>query len=321
MHCLNPRKITNPRFNEQTEQGAQNLSDYRRKYRRKWPPDYKIEIPCGLCSGCLRDKATQWRVRLIHEARYGNHYPIRCLTLTISNENLQKFETREMASREFRSFLDRLRYYTPDRKTPKHWFCSELGEERGRLHFHGFLFGCDVSCDIISRCWTSGFSAVRDLRSERQLSYAASYITKTGRWHKSYVFTSPGLGKSYLLTHWAKSHRLGTANQSLDFSVRIGDFRYTMPPYYRAKVFNQFELDGFKIELSESDRPFEKFLAGSKYTDEQSFLEARKQVFQRSVALGYSKEAKPKIAPILAYNPYAEDGAKSYEFTDDLYPF
>lgn len=319
MHCLNPQQIINPRFNEQTDKGSQNLSDYRRKYRRKYPPDYRLEIPCGVCSGCLRDKATQWRVRLIYEARYGKHQTIKCLTLTIKDDDLDRFKTRESSSRAFRSFLDRLRYYTSDRKVPKHWFCSELGEERGRLHFHGFLFGCDVPDHYVSRCWSYGFSAVRQLRSEKQLSYAASYITKTGRWHKSMVFTSPGLGKSYLSTHWSRRHRLGTMDQDLDFSCRIGDFSYSLPTYYRSKIFGQSELDDFKISVSESDRPFEKFLAGQKFTDRQSFQEARERLFQRSVSLGYSKVFARRQSSLLAYNAYNE--AQFNEFSHDLTPF
>lgn len=264
-----------------------------------YPDDYKIITPCGNCVGCLRDKATSWRVRLLHEHLYGNHSSCTCLHLTINPENYDKFQSMEGISTAFRSFIDRLRYYMPNRKSPKRFFVSELGEERGRLHFHGFVWDCPASLEQLRRAWSYGFIVARPLKSAKQLSYATKYITKSSvRWHKPRVFVSPGLGLAYVdNAQWNRWHHVGNADTNINLCVRFDSFVYAMPAYYRSKIFSDDEISRFKILLSQSDRPFKKFLAGSEYNDSRTYAEARQRLFETSLRTGKSKVLKPKPHP------------------------
>ena len=144
-HCLRPRQIINPHFNPKTTLGAKNLRVWRvaNNSPQGYPEDYQILIDCGKCLGCLRDKARSWRVRLLHEHMFGNHDSCTCLTLTIAPEYYERFQTKAGMASAMRAFIARLRYYTPGRRSPKRFFISELGEERGRLHFHGFVWEND----------------------------------------------------------------------------------------------------------------------------------------------------------------------------------
>ena len=178
-HCLRPRQIINPHFNPKTTLGAKNLRVWRvaNNSPQGYPEDYQILIDCGKCLGCLRDKARSWRVRLLHEHMFGNHDSCTCLTLTIAPEYYERFQTKAGMASAMRAFIDRLRYYTPGRRSPKRFFISELGEERGRLHFHGFAWDCNIPERDLARSWRYGFICAQPLRSARQLSYATKYIT------------------------------------------------------------------------------------------------------------------------------------------------
>ena len=182
-HCLRPHEIVNPHFNPKTTLGAKNLRVWRvaNNSPHGYPEDYHVLIDCGTCLGCLRDKARSWRVRLLHEHMFGNHDSCTCLTLTIAPEHYEQFQTKAGMASAMRAFIDRLRYYTPGRCSPKRFFISELGEDRGRLHFHGFIWDCNIPRQDLERSWRYGFICARPLRSAKQLSYATKYIQNTTR--------------------------------------------------------------------------------------------------------------------------------------------
>ena len=130
-HCLRPRQIINPHFNPKTTLGAKNLRVWRvaNNSPQGYPEDYQILIGCGKCLGCLRDKARSWRVRLLHEHMFGNHDFCTCLTLTIAPEYYEQFQTKAGMASAMRAFIDRLRYYTPGRRSPKRFFIQKLEQK------------------------------------------------------------------------------------------------------------------------------------------------------------------------------------------------
>lgn len=323
MHCLNPKEIINPHWSPHRSEGRANLRAFRVLHHdpQKYPEDYKIIIPCGNCVGCLRDYARAWRVRLLHEHQYGNHSNCLCLTLTINPENYEKFQSKEDMRRCLRMFFDRLRFYIRRRRVPKHFFVSELGEKKGRLHFHGFLWDCSVNLFDLRRAWSYGFIWVDQLRSDKQLAYCTKYITKPAvAWHKPTVFVSPKLGEAY--THdlqWTAWHHQGNCDSNINLCCRFGDYVYALPAYYKNKIFTPAELSRFKVLLSELDRPFRKILGRTAYTDPLSFARAREALLVDSVRQGRSKIVVPKPASNF-FNAY-ENPDLAYEFNHDLTPF
>ena len=322
-HCLRPRQIINPHFNPNTTLGAKNLRVWRvaNKSPQGYPEDYQILIDCGACLGCLRDKARSWRVRLLHEHMFGNHDSCTCLTLTIAPEHYEQFQTKAGMASAMRAFIDRLRYYTPGRRSPKRFFISELGEDRGRLHFHGFVWDCNIPRRDLERSWRYGFICAQPLRSARQLSYATKYITKPAvDFHKPTIFVSPGLGLSYCnQERWRSWHKKGNANDPLNLYCKFDSFVYAMPRYYRSKIFTDDEIRNFKVLLSKSERPFEKVLGRQTYTEPLSFAQDRAGLLEVTLRSGKSKPitSKPRKDSLREFNPYDDIN----EFTLDLYPF
>lgn len=322
-HCLRPHQIINPHFNPETTLGAKNLRVWRvaNKSPQGYPDDYQILIDCGTCLGCLRDKARSWRVRLLHEHMFGNHDSCTCLTLTIAPEYYEQFQTKAGMASAMRAFIDRLRYYTPGRRSPKRFFISELGEDRGRLHFHGFVWDCNIPRRDLERSWRYGFICARPLRSAKQLSYATKYITKPAvDFHKPTIFVSPGLGLSYCnQERWRSWHKKGNANDPLNLYCKFDSFVYAMPRYYRSKIFTDDEIRNFKVVLSKSERPFEKVLGRQTYTDPLAFAQNREQLLATTLRSGKSKSltSKSRKDSLREFNPYDNTN----EFTLDLYPF
>ena len=286
-----------------------------------YPEDYLILIDCGTCLGCLRDKARSWRVRLLHEHMFGNHDSCTCLTLTIAPEHYEQFQTKAGMASAMRAFIDRLRYYTPGRRSPKRFFISELGEDRGRLHFHGFIWDCNIPRQDLERSWRYGFICARPLRSAKQLSYATKYITKPAvDFHKPTIFVSPGLGLSYCnQERWRSWHKKGNANDPLNLYCKFDSFVYAMPRYYRSKIFTDDEIRNFKVVLSKSERPFEKVLGRQTYTDPLAFAQNREQLLATTLRSGKSKSLtfKSRKDSLREFNPYDSTN----EFALDLYPF
>lgn len=299
--CLHPVYLTNPHWNKFTSLGKRNLALWRAMNPGKiYPDDYKIFVPCGKCLGCRKDRARQWRVRLLHEHMFGKHFNCICLTLTIDNDNYAKFSDKAGIKACLRAFLDRLRYYTSSRKLPKRFFVTELGEERDRLHFHGFMWDIDIPYDKIRRCWSYGFIWIDKLKSVKQLSYATKYITKPSfKFHYPLVFVSPGLGADYLKQrNWQDWHR-----KDPDYFLRMhctfNGWTYSLPHYYRRKMFSTAEILRHKLLLSKHERPFKKFFLGRSYVDARQYATDRDKMYETTV-----RTSKTRVVKRIHYLPF-----------------
>lgn len=99
-----------------------------------------FQLPCGRCVGCRMEKARQWGVRCLHEAKMwpSNAY----VTLTYNNENLPPGGS--LCLRDLQLFMKRLRKAKNSTKdNPVRFFAGgEYGEDNGRPHYHLLLFNC-----------------------------------------------------------------------------------------------------------------------------------------------------------------------------------
>lgn len=134
-----------------------------------------IPVPCGKCAECLRAERNSWFVRLDRELARSRALGQQSvfLTLTVSPENYES--AVESPSSFVRKFFEAIRHKYGN--SIKHFLVQEIGE-KGRLHFHGMLFGFDVPYrgihDIARRfgfCWLAPATA-------RRARYVVKYILK-----------------------------------------------------------------------------------------------------------------------------------------------
>lgn len=160
--CVNPKFIKNARYIETKKTKAEKITDQRKEY---------IEVKCGKCTECRKEKQKDWTIRIAEENR--GEVKGYFVTLTISDENMTKLvkqteqrlerlktkidegwevpryqnetikdkakEENEIATTAIKLFRERWRkkYKT----SPKHFMITEKGHHRTkRLHLHGIIW-------------------------------------------------------------------------------------------------------------------------------------------------------------------------------------
>jgi len=100
----------------------------------------RLSIPCGKCIECKMEKARQWGMRCLHDAKMwpSNSY----VTLTYADEHLPPGGS--LCLRDVQLFLKRLRKARNSSvENPVRFFLgAEYGEENARPHYHALLFNC-----------------------------------------------------------------------------------------------------------------------------------------------------------------------------------
>lgn len=198
------------------------------------PMDHPILVPCGQCIACRLNKARQWSIRCMHEARY--HSDNAFVTLTYSSDFLP--ENSSLVKSDLQKFFKRLRkrgYIF------RYYACGEYGDESGRPHYHAILFG--VARDLrtqrdISDCWRFGMVHVGDVTLD-SANYVAGYVVKkqTGKEGKAF-YKSKGLLPPFCLmsrrpgvgAQWKAEFGLGAIKRG--FVIAKGK-QYGLPRYYR----------------------------------------------------------------------------------------
>lgn len=151
--------------------------------------DYRgdIELPCGQCIGCRMRRASDWALRVMHEASL---FERNCfVTLTYGRDRLPPYGS--LCYADYQKFMKRL---VKRRGPVRFYMCGEYGEETKRPHYHACLFGIDFRGDAVpagrsasgqvfynsgelERIWGHGIVSVQDLTAETA-SYCARYIMK-----------------------------------------------------------------------------------------------------------------------------------------------
>lgn len=147
-----------------------------------------IEIPCGQCIGCRMRRASDWELRVMHEA---SMWKSNCfVTLTYGQGCLPPNGSLE--HRDFQLFIKRARKEL--QKNLRYYMCGEYGPEGGRPHYHACIFNEDFRRDwkphaksksgalmytseTLTRLWGHGFATVQDL-CRKTAGYTARYIMK-----------------------------------------------------------------------------------------------------------------------------------------------
>lgn len=100
--------------------------------------DLPVEVPCGQCIGCRLEKARQWAVRLMHEAK--SHDFRWFITFTYDDEHLPSDGSLDKT--HFQLFMKRLRKANSGLKI-RYLYCGEYGDANMRPHYHAIIFGVD----------------------------------------------------------------------------------------------------------------------------------------------------------------------------------
>jgi len=146
-----------------------------------------IELPCGRCIGCRMRRASDWELRVMHEASL--HERSCFVTLTYGPGKLPPHGS--LCHRDFQLFMKSLRRWA--KKPVRFYMCGEYGPLNGRPHYHACLFGVDFDDSVLagrsgsgndfrtsatlSRLWPHGTATVQVLVRETA-SYCARYIMK-----------------------------------------------------------------------------------------------------------------------------------------------
>lgn len=148
----------------------------------------QIELPCGQCIGCRERRASDWSLRVMHEASL--HAENCVVGLTYATGSLPPYGS--LSHRDFQLFMKRTRRVL---KRPVRFFmCGEYGPLNLRPHYHACLFGVDFRSDrvvggksgsgevfyrsaTLDKLWGLGICSVQDLVPQTAM-YVARYVTK-----------------------------------------------------------------------------------------------------------------------------------------------
>lgn len=281
MSCENPLRILNPRYKKMT---FPEYTSYCLAYFGDTEAlDKYIEVPCGCCHSCERSRMRSYMIRLLYELSV---YPDSLfITLTFDDYHLDKF--RDNPNKAVRLFLDRVRKTYG--KTIRHWIVPEFGSLRGRLHYHGLLFGVgDINIGYrLDSLWRYGFIYV-GYANDKTARYITKYVTKS--LSRPYgkdlprIISSKGVGASYLTDENIEFHCSQTG--VLRPYILFGSYKVPLPRYYYDKIFSDEDKLCMLIERSYNP-PDKVYVAGVPYSPDDA-IKARRRLFLNNISLGLS---------------------------------
>ncbi|AXH78023.1 MAG: replication initiator protein [Microviridae sp.] len=305
--CIYPTVVKNPKYKPNKKNGGNvpDLQDKRIGY---------VPVACGMCMQCMEQKAREWRVRLLEEVKHqklkGNF-----VTFTFSDEGYK--ELVERAKKEIPGIkgydLDnqvatiavhkwRERWRKHNKKSPRHWFITELGHgETEHLHLHGIVW-TDMPEEIDKRWryeqvdknkWKYGWCTLGDGKgrnyvNEETISYITKYITKADFEHKYYkpkILTSPGIGKQFAETFNAQRCKYKGEDTKTTYTTPQG-YEINLNVYWRNKIYTEEERE--KLWIAKLDKG-EQWIYGEKIKADDSENRAKLLKYYQKVSerLGY----------------------------------
>ena len=118
--------------------------------------------------------------------------------------NIDPENVNEIATKEVRLFMERLRQANREKKSIKHWIVTEKGHTNTRrIHIHGIFWAKNKAglSYLLNKTWTAGYSYQGKYVNDRTVNYIVKYMTKTdldNPTYKGIVLASPGIGKNYI---------------------------------------------------------------------------------------------------------------------------
>lgn len=224
-----------------------------------------IDIECGECYECRKKRAREWKIRMSEEMR---HSPSAIFfTGTFTDERIEqlckkysinKDNVNEIATKEVRLFLERIRQTNREKKSIKHWIVTEKGHTNTRrIHIHGIFWGKNKATlsYLLNKLWTAGYSYQGTYVNDKTVNYIVKYMTKTdldNPTFKGIVLASPGIGKKYLERIDVKRNKYKEWKSEWDKTDETYRFRNgqksILPKYYKEKIYTEDERQILWIE-------------------------------------------------------------------------
>lgn len=319
MACESPLLIVNPRYKDMSDKELSTVCLERYGLHNEKPPDYLLEVPCGKCFSCQKKRLQNFRMRLMYE--FTECKTALFITLSFCDSALEEY--KQNYNKAVCQFMDALRKKYG--KEIRHFFVMEYGHDdmyiarngetrkgTARPHFHGLMFGVPyLDFYVFESIWNRGNGRLRNekipyegfykkprgyvfLESVREPEKCASYVCKylTKEYSKDKplprVITSRGLGAQYLTKRNVARHR-----SELDTSLTLGGYPFSLPPYYRNKIFTKEDKIALVLKRYNDTTPFVRVVDGREYYDIASFWRAREDFHKKQMRLGLSPRPKP----------------------------
>lgn len=260
-------------------------------------PGHLLELPCGQCVGCKKDRARAWSLRIGHEAQlWDSNYFV---TLDYAPEHLRSLSLEYV---DFQLFLKRLRKKFkghmpgPNGDYPIRFFVAgEYGARYRRPHWHCILFNLlltdlkrfqndTLQSDVMDDLWGKGRVVIGSV-TPQSAAYVAGYVNKKvyGQGSSDYyedvvdvnsgeVFKrrpefvvmslKPGIG-----AWWYDRYKKDLFTH--DVAVRDGK-KYKVPRYY----FERFKKDPSNAARAE-EIEYERYLKSQAMPVEEKSLDRR----------------------------------------------
>lgn len=261
-------------------------------------PEGNLEVPCGQCEACLKERSREWAQRCQHELSL--HKQNSFITLTYDNENL-KSTTDEFTS-DIQKFWKRLRRVTG--KKIRYIYSVEYGTKSLRPHFHAIIFGHDFgnqklikktkkghpiyTSQELSKLWKAGHHSI-GTATVQSAYYIASYALKkhsaidpnTGEIVSDYMRCSvrPAIGLNYLLKH----------------KTQLVDSQQKLPRYYLKKLK---DLDPELLQQYEEQRQSKIQPKDDRQTYAKHFISSQKNTashFREETNIPHKKKSNEYI--------------------------
>lgn len=263
--CLYPKLIRNPKYKGNKKNGG-------------IPPILKddrvalVPVGCGFCIECRKQKARDWKVRLIEESKSAPYQYF--VTLTYSNESLvelsKKCESNDVniiATESMRLFLERWR--KKYKRSMRHWFVTELGDDNTeRLHMHGIIYAeKPIDVEDVKEIWKYGHVYIGDYCTLKTINYIVKYITKIDQSHPDYVpkvLCSAGIGRNYIKRVEPFNLHDFRGEKTQDFYRLPNGTKIALPIYYRNKCFTDEEREKLWLQLLDKN---ERYVLGVKISN------------------------------------------------------
>lgn len=255
--CLYPRTILNPKFKPNKKNGGKPpvCTDERLRY---------IQIKCGMCLECRKQKKREWITRLSEEIRNDNQCHF--MTLTIDDEHMKTLSEKykidkpnDIATKAMRLYLELIRKHT--KKSVKHWAITELGEKKGRIHLHGIFWG---NAKTLMEKWRFGFTFKGSFVNEKTINYITKYMLKQNPYDLNFqgkVLCSKGIGMAYFEREDVKRHAFKGEKTKETYKMRNGA-EVALPEYFKRKIWTEEERE--KLRLIKDEKGI-GYIMGQKY--------------------------------------------------------
>lgn len=224
-----------------------------------------IQVPCGSCDECLKQRSREWSLRILLEAeKWKKNYFV---TFTYDDDKLPKnymLDKTMIASinKKLKVKLNRLGRASDFR----FYGVGEYGSESARPHYHVIYFNLDINyddlefyktnengdllynCKILDDVWKKGFVVVGRVTLE-SACYVARYCDKKKRLNK--LEKEHLEAKGIVPEFNAMSRRPGIAATYYDkfknnfinevYQLQHRDNKFSIPKYFLDKIKKEFE--------------------------------------------------------------------------------